>query len=73
MRSPSPGHVSLTNSRRFLSGGEIQRLALARILILRPDILIFDEPTSALDADTEDFIKNSIDNLFPDATKIIIA
>ncbi len=39
--------------RRFpheLSGGELQRMALARILMVRPDFIVLDEPTSALDA-----------------------
>ncbi|BDD58375.1 hypothetical protein MAP00_003656 [Monascus purpureus] len=47
----------------FFSGGETQRLALARVLIQRADILIFDEATSALDADTEAHIKESINTL----------
>lgn len=53
----------ITNSNSFFSGGETQRLALARVLIQRADILIFDEATSALDADTEAHIKESINTL----------
>jgi len=39
-----------------LSGGEKQRLALGRVLLLDPDVYLFDEPSSALDDNTEDII-----------------
>jgi len=56
-----------------LSGGEKQRLSLARALAVRPDILLLDDITSALDIETEEKINESIKNLEYKSTKIIIA
>ncbi len=56
-----------------LSGGEKQRLSLARALAVHPDILLLDDITSALDIETEEKINESINNLDYKSTKIIIA
>lgn len=56
-----------------LSGGEKQRLALARGLAVKPDLLLLDDITSALDIETEEKINESIATLPHKATKIIIA
>lgn len=56
-----------------LSGGQIQRIGIARALYSNPELLIFDEATSALDNDTEAAIMESIDNLKGKKTMIIIA
>lgn len=55
-----------------LSGGEKQRLALARLFLKKPKICIFDESTSSLDKETDFIIQNNIEKFLPERTKIII-
>ena len=57
----------------ILSGGEKQRLAIARSLIKGSNVLLFDEATSALDNITQDKIQTSIYKLGSDKTVLIIA
>ncbi|MEI9410781.1 glucan ABC transporter ATP-binding protein/ permease [Mesorhizobium salmacidum] len=56
-----------------LSGGERQRIAIARAVLKDAPILVLDEATSALDVETEDRVKEAIDELRRDRTTFIIA
>ncbi len=56
-----------------ISGGERQRIGIARALSKTPDILIFDEATSALDSVSESHVQSSIDISCQGKTSIIIA
>ncbi len=56
-----------------VSGGQKQRLCIARALLKKPKILILDDSTSAVDTKTDAFIRKSMREFIPETTKLIIA
>lgn len=63
-------HLSMGSSS--LSGGQSQRLVLTRELLRNTDIILMDEPTSALDVETAKKIRELIQNVFVNKTKVIV-
>ncbi len=68
------GYKSMVGERGLkLSGGEKQRVAIARTILKNPPILILDEATSALDTATEQEIQNALDEISRNRTTLVIA
>jgi len=68
------GYETIVGERGLkLSGGEKQRVAIARTILKDPKIFFFDEATSALDSSTEKEIQKNLENISKDKTTLIIA
>jgi ATP-binding cassette subfamily B protein len=74
VRTLPQGYKTMVGERGLkLSGGEKQRVAIARTLLKAPPILILDEATSALDSHTEKEIQDALDRATQDRTTLVIA
>ena len=70
---PEGYHTVVGDRGVRLSGGQMQRIALARAMIRRPDLLILDEATSALDTKSERIIQKAIEKIASETTLVVIA
>jgi ABC-type multidrug transport system fused ATPase/permease subunit len=68
------GYATLVGQRGVqLSAGERQRIAIARVLLQDPPIVVLDEATSALDAESEHLVQQALDRLLAGRTTLVIA
>ncbi len=68
------GYDTVVGERGYrLSGGEKQRIAIARVILKDPEILILDEATSHLDAQSEALIQDALERVMRDRTSLVIA
>ena len=73
MNFPDGYNTDLGQGGVNVSGGQKQRLCIARAILKKPKVLILDDSTSAVDTATDGKIREGMKNLLPDTTKIIIA
>ena len=68
------GYDTIVGNRGYrLSGGEKQRMAIARVILKDPRILVLDEATSSLDSQSEALIQEALERIMVDRTSLVIA
>ena len=72
-KMPEGYETHITQGGSNVSGGQKQRLCIARALLKKPKILILDDSTSAVDTATDSKIRRAFKEEIPDTTKLIIA
>ncbi len=70
---PERYETKITERGSNFSGGQIQRIAIARAILGNPSILLLDEATSALDAESESEVQEGLNRVMKDRTVIVIA
>lgn len=73
MTLPEQYETQMGELQNRLSGGEKQRIGIARVLLVNPDILVMDEPTSSLDVLNEKALLKTLDEQFKDKTWLIVS
>ena len=73
MARPEGYNTMIEQGGSNVSGGQKQRLCIARALLKKPKILILDDSTSAVDTRTDALIRQGFRSFIPETTKIIIA
>ena len=72
-KMPEGYYTELTQGGTNVSGGQKQRLCIARAILKQPKVLILDDSTSAVDTATDARIRKAFREFLPDTTKLIIA